>query len=146
MLDKMWSVFGSTSRYGGTERKLYVRDNETEQPTMLNLALDLEHYLDDIGDSDMEEKYMRKLFIYNDNCDLLAIVIPSVSERDYAPPAKAVMWDALGGKKIFGQKEIFNDENPKPMSEDEWRDACDYAESGLWKYSLVHATRKIRKK
>ena len=105
---------------------IVVREAGTERPVMLRVYKSLSRYLDIQSSSDMEEKYMDIDFVYTSWCTLAAILVPSTNERI---PAKVIFERGQEGLEIFGEQEIINTIEPKPMSREEWDKVLEYAET-----------------
>ena len=80
----------------------------------------LHKYLTDRSWTDAEERYIKQIFVYDDILQLVAIIIPT----DGYVPAKVIananpsgIWtDEI---EIFGEQELIETAEPKPMSRDE---------------------------
>lgn len=121
----VWAVKGSESAYGGRESVLFVKEDKTGRPAMMNAYGGMMKYLYDVGGTDAEEKYMDKIFVYDSWCTLLAIIVPSSVEHI---PAKVIILNRKDhSARIFGTQEIIDTEKPIPMNLDEWIEAREYA-------------------
>ena len=121
----LFKTRGTVVVYDGKSH-IVVEEAGTERPVMLKVYKNLVRYLDIQNSSDKEEKYMDIDFVYDSWCTLLAILVPSTNERI---PAKVIFERGQEGIEIFGEQEIINTTEPKPMSREEWDKALEYAET-----------------
>ena len=132
-----------TYRYKGTLSEINNYDNlivvssktdYNKAPVMLRVMPAMHKYLMDISNTDAEEKYTDKTWIFDGNLLVQAIVIPSA---DSIVPAKVI---ALSNLKrianeidVFGPQEVIEVANPEPMSRDEAQRWISYRnDNDLW--------------
>ncbi|MBO4794318.1 MAG: hypothetical protein J5556_07125 [Deltaproteobacteria bacterium] len=115
---KLWKIRGTLSEMDYGQSTAVVRDLEG-RPYLLTVYGTMRRYLEEIGDSDAEEKYMAKDFLYTPWCELIGALIPGSVER---VPAKAVaaLDMAMQELQVYGPREILTEENPPSMAAEEW--------------------------
>lgn len=119
MLHKTFRVTGTVRNYGPAPTMI-VEEETTERPVMLEAAGPMMDYINAQSDSDLEEKYMPLEFIYDMNCELIAILVPST---DINIPAKAVVIGDDLKLRIYGMQGIVSERINPPMPGAEWS-AC----------------------
>lgn len=112
---------------------LYDPRDEGKPPTRLYVAGGLAGYLDGVGGSDLEEKYMETDYFYDESLYLRRIEIPSSDPRIPAKIiAQAGHYD--GEIAVFGPRDYLDCEYPDPMDAEAWEGwldwKCDNPEAG----------------
>ncbi len=99
---------------------MVVRDiyDDSKAPTRLEVFGQLAEYINDLSWTDSEEKYLKKIFVYDDLLWLRYIIIPAANGRI---PAKIIaMADVFDpNAETFGPKDYIEDYEPEQMSPEE---------------------------
>lgn len=102
---------------------LYNYSDQSIAPTRLEAYGGLAEYINRLGGTDDEERYLTKDFYYDANLTLAYIVIPSFGDSPL--PAKVIAGVDMGQLHddtfcIFGPRENINTSRPEPMRNDEY--------------------------
>ena len=97
---------------------LYNCSDQSIAPTRLEAYGGLAEYINRLGGTDDEERYLTKDFYYDANLTLAYIVIPSFG--DSPVPAKVIAGQLHDAFCIFGSSEHINTSQPEPMRNNEY--------------------------
>ena len=121
---------------GITHADIIVKDLDKpkQSPMRLQAYGELAEYLCDLSWTDEEEKYLKKLFIYDSALVLRRIEIPQAEDKDIngwkGIPAKIIVADSLKTIKVFGPEGYLTSDKPAAMSRSEWHRFLEWRAEG----------------
>ena len=122
--NSMYRYIGQIDYMRGHNRPILFSDPDTpdKPPIMLNVLNDkLAHYLTEIFLRRVPESKARMMLLYNEFCELLAVVFLSGEGKNPAKViAQAVTHEFSDKVKLFGPACEVDPENPEPMSDEDF--------------------------
>lgn len=127
MKKRTWTYEGNISSFSSSlnlrgervvdEIELYDIEDDSKAPVLLHVSCSLMGYIMDLEWHDDEEKYMRKMFVYDDILCIREILILNKDGKvcKIIREADEMGWTAM----ILGPRERIDNVNQKPLDGDE---------------------------
>lgn len=123
MSKKLYTYEGHVGTHSNNENLIELHANHYDHstpPILLRTLPGLNKYINDLGDTDHEERYLKSRYYYDSILYLRAIAVLNGDGKI----AKVIVnndFHDFGNVTIFGPQDFIDSENPEPLSMEEMR-------------------------